>query len=92
MTWRTIRALVVLGFGLTASAMAATSSPLADAVEKRDQAGVRTLLMSSSGVNAAQPDGTTALHWAAYHDDTEMAALLLKEGANDNAVNRYGMS
>ena len=92
MKWRTIRALVVLGFGLTASAMAATSSPLADAMEKRDQAGVRTLLMSGSGVNAAQPDGTTALHWAAYHDDTETAALLLKAGADVNIVNRYGMS
>jgi uncharacterized protein len=92
MKWRTIRALVVLGFGLTASAMAATSSPLADAMEKRDQAGVRTLLMSGAGVNAAQPDGTTALHWAAYHDDTETAALLLKAGADVNIVNRYGMS
>jgi len=92
MKWRTIRALVVLGFGLTASAMAATSSPLADAMEKRDQAGVRTLLMSGSGVNAAQPDGTTALHWAAYHDDAETAAVLLKAGADVNIVNRYGMS
>jgi len=48
--------------------------------------------MSGSGVNAAQPDGTTALHWAAYHDDTETAAALLKAGADVNIVNRYGMS
>ena len=82
----------MLGFGLVAAAIAATSSALADAAEKRDQAGVRTLLRSGSGVNAPQPDGTTALHWAAYHDDTETAALLLKAGADVNAVNRYGIS
>ena len=28
-------------------------------------------------VNAPQADGMTALHWAVYHDDLEMAELLL---------------
>ena len=42
-------------------------------------------------VNAAQIDGTTALHWTAYHDDAETAALLVRAGANVNAVNRYGV-
>ena len=67
MKWRTISGLVILCCSLAASAIAATSSPLADAAEKRDQAGVRTLLSSGSGVNAAQPDGTTALHLSLIH-------------------------
>ena len=71
--------------------LAFADSPLADAVERRDAASVRRLL-SGGGVNATQVDGTTALHWASYHDDLETAALLVKAGANVNASNRYGMS
>jgi ankyrin repeat protein len=33
-------------------------------------------------VNAPQVDGMTALHWAAYQDDTETGKLLLDAGAN----------
>ena len=54
-------------------------------------ARVRKLLGTGVDVNAAQVDGTTALHWAAYHDDAETVALLLRAGANANAVNRYGV-
>jgi ankyrin repeat protein len=64
---------------------------LADAAEQRDTAGLRRLLATGEDVNAAQVDGTTALHWAAYHDDAETAALLERAGANVNAVNRYGV-
>jgi ankyrin repeat protein len=41
-------------------------------------------------VNAPQVDGATALHWAVYRDDVEMADLLLKAGANVKAANREG--
>jgi ankyrin repeat protein len=60
-------------------------------MEQRDTAGVRRLLETGADVNAAQVDGTTALHWAAYHDDAETVALLVRAGANVNAVNRYGV-
>jgi ankyrin repeat protein len=61
-------------------------------VERRDQAAIRRLLQQTGvDVNAPQVDGTTALHWAAYNDDAETVALLLKAKANVKAVNRYGV-
>jgi len=77
--------------GLSGAALGADRATLADAAEQRDKARVRTLLGTGVDVNAAQIDGTTALHWAAYHDDAETAALLVRAGANVNAVNRYGV-
>ncbi len=88
MNWRKFGGIVLLGLALAASAVAA---PLVDAAEQRDKASVRTLLQTGVDVNAAQTDGTTALHWAAYHDDAEMVALLVRAGADVTVVNRYGL-
>jgi ankyrin repeat protein len=88
MKWRKIGALVVLGAGY---GVAAERAALADATEQRDKTGVRKLLGTGVDVNAAQVDGTTALHWAAYHDDVETVRLLVEAGANVNVVNRYGV-
>jgi ankyrin repeat protein len=76
----------------TLAAAAVLPAPLADAAEKRDKTAVSALLKSGADVNAAQADGTTALHWATYHDDAEMVASLVKAGANVKAVNRFGMT
>ena len=70
----------------------ASTSPLADAAEKMDHAAIRALVKQRADVNAAQVDGMTALHWAAYHDDREVAELLVKAGANAKAANRYGVT
>src|SRR5215210_6595928 len=91
MDCRRISGLVLVVLGLAGGALAAERATLADAVEQRDKARVRTLLTTGIDVNAAQVDGTTALHWAAYQEDAETAALLLRAGANINAVNRYGV-
>src|SRR5438477_11154667 len=66
-------------------------SPLADAAEKSDRAAIRTLLKQHTDINAAQPDGMTALHWAVHLDNLETAQLLVKNGANVNATNHYGV-
>jgi ankyrin repeat protein len=70
----------------------ASTSPVADAAEKMDQSAIRTLVKEGADVNAAQVDGMTALHWAAYHDDREIAELLVKTGANVQAASRYGVT
>src|SRR6185295_7942514 len=54
--------------------------------------GVRTLLRQKTNVNAAEADGTTALHWAVRADDQELVRLLLGAGANPRAANRYGVT
>jgi ankyrin repeat protein len=72
--------------------LGSSTSPLADAVEKLDRASIQALLKEHADVNAAQADGMTALHWAAYHDDSELVGMLLKAGANVAASNRYGVT
>jgi uncharacterized protein len=65
---------------------------LADAVKSRDTAAVKALLKPPVGVNAAQGDGATALHWAAHWDDLDTAGLLIRAGANVNAANDLGLT
>jgi uncharacterized protein len=91
MHWRRTGGFVLLALSLAVAVSAAERAALADAAERRDAALVRTLIAAKADVNAAQIDGTTALHWAAYNDDPEIAALLVRSGANVNAVNRYGV-
>jgi ankyrin repeat protein len=68
----------------------ATPSPVADAAMNQDKATVRALVAQKADVNAAQPDGTTALTWAARANDLELVDLLLNAGANVRAANRDG--
>jgi uncharacterized protein len=74
------------------SAPATTGSSLADAAENVDRAAVRALLNRRAGVNVPQVDGMTALHWATYHDELDMADVLVRAGANVNAASRYGVT
>ncbi len=84
-----------------AAAVAATPAsvaPLADAAEALDLEAVDRILGASSaagapveGINAAQVDGTTALHWAVHHDRSDLVHRLLDAGADVAAVNRYGV-
>src|SRR3989442_1022516 len=69
---------------------ASQQQPLIEAAKRGDAAAVRTLLQQKADPNAAEPDGTTALHWAAHINDGRTAELLIKAGANVKAANRYG--
>jgi ankyrin repeat protein len=79
---------LALLLGLAGSALA--ESPVADAAMRRDGAEVRRLLQSGADVKAAQADGATALHWAAYYGDASLATALLAAGADVAATNRNG--
>jgi ankyrin repeat protein len=81
----TMAAAWLLLLGLIASSAAASDLRLLEAVKKHDHAAARALLAQGVEVNATQPDGATALHWAAYLDDLEMAGLLLGAGAGVNS-------
>jgi ankyrin repeat protein len=75
---------------LVAQLSFAAGTDVANAVQNRDIATLRSLLKQHAPVNAAQADGTTALHWAAHWNDAEAVSLLLQAGANAKAANRYG--
>src|SRR5713101_8621246 len=61
-----------------------------EAAQQGDGPAVRSLLQEKADVTAAQGDGMTALHWAAFQDDLETAQLLLQAGANPKVTTRIG--
>lgn len=71
-------------------AAAAEEVPLIEAVKAADPAAVSSLLGTGTDVDAAQPDGATALHWAVFRDHVEIAGLLIDAGADVNAANELG--
>jgi uncharacterized protein len=71
-------------------AFAGERTPLIDAARSADAAAVRTLIRQGVDVNAAEADGTTALHWASYRDDVDSVDRLLRAGARVNAANDLG--
>ncbi len=76
---------------LTANTMA-SDFPVADAAERADWKQLNSLLENNGDATVSQTDGMTALHWAAWHDNAEAAALLGKYGADVNAANKYGVT
>jgi len=87
---RLVRA-VSLGLLFSAAVLGATGDlRLIEAVKNGDIAAVRSLLEQHVYVDATQPDGATALAWAAERDDLETADLLIQSGANVNLANENG--
>jgi ankyrin repeat protein len=88
---KTKLAILLLSMGVTLTGIAyAAGADAANAAQNRDTDALKALLRQRVDVNAAQPDGTTALHWAAHWNDTEAVNLLLRAGADARAANRYG--
>ena len=91
-----LRRLGTIGLVLCSCAVAHTTeaaqSPIADAAEKADWPRVQQLLKAKAPAQSAQADGTTALHWSAYHSDAATTKLLLAAGADAKATNRFGVA
>lgn len=84
--------LVALGCVCAWAGVDEQPSRLADAVKDGDRTVALTLLKQHADVNAAEADGTTALHWAVREGDQDMVDRLIKAGANVKAANRYGVT
>jgi ankyrin repeat protein len=104
-TWRrrTTRLVVVLAVwiaaisistaALGAEALATAATPtLLDAAESGDRATALRLLADRADPNAPGPDGTTAIMWAAHHDDLDLVQALIEAGANVTLTNQFGTS
>jgi uncharacterized protein len=89
--WRWSGALFLLVvLTLVPAAGEAAGADAANAAQKKDIGALRALVQRRIDVNAVQPDGTTALHWAVVWNNEEAISLLLRAGADVKARNRYG--
>lgn len=90
---RHLAAGLLAGLGATTAAAGPSSSDagagLSEAVRHGDEATVKALLRQRIiNVDAAEGDGSTPLHWAAYGDNLTLTRLLLEAGADVNATTR----
>jgi ankyrin repeat protein len=85
------QSLACLIFAASSLALAAPNGVrLIQAVKSQNEGAVRDLLKQGVDVNAAQGDGTTALHWAANLANLAIADLLIHAGARVSAANDLG--
>ena len=80
----------LLPFLAVATVVAANDEGVVDAAKQGDFSAVQALIEQQVDVNEVQPDGATALHWAAYRGDLQTAKLLISAEADVNAANDYG--
>lgn len=84
--------LLSLGAAVSSSADTRPQS-LVDLIRAGQRDAVLAAITSPDiDVNAAEPDGSTALLWATYTVDRELVRALLKAGAKANVTNRFGSS
>ena len=76
---------------VAAMAVCAAGASLTDAIKSGQRsAAIDMIANKSADVNAAEADGSTALLWAANLNDEDLAARLLKAGADPKVRNRLG--
>jgi ankyrin repeat protein len=75
-----------------ADAVVAKDLRLVQAAKANDSAAAVTLIQKKVDPNVAEPDGTTAIHWAVRNNDVALVDRLLKAGAKATTANRYGVT
>src|SRR5262245_17402193 len=87
------RSLFATVFLLAATGTAgAADNSLAGLIQAGNRDAALKMIAAGADVNAAQGDGTTPLHWAAYKIDADLVRALLQRGAKPDVVNNYGSS
>src|SRR5258708_33558679 len=83
----------VLALGRPPVLAATPDSTLVAAVKAGDHQAIGALLKTRGvDVNAAQVDGTTALHWAAHGGDLDIVNRLIAAGAQVQGGNPDGLA
>ena len=65
---------------------------LVDLAKEQKWQELASLLEDGLNPNAIYGDGTTALHWASYHDNSDAIENLLSANANVNATTDLGVT
>jgi len=79
---------------IASSCFAATlaETRLLDAVKSENLTAVKAAISKGAPVAAADPDGSTALHWAAQRNNDEIVAALMAAGAKVDVKTRFNVT
>jgi len=85
--------VVILSFAvLGGTIVRAQTNPLVNAAQNADLPGVLQLIEAGADVNQTSGDGSTAMLWAAYHFNIDMAQALVEAGAIVDIANDFGVT
>jgi ankyrin repeat protein len=90
-TWKLAAASLLALTGAVWGAAASAQESLADLLKAGNREAVLAAITGPHvDVNAAEPDGSTALHYAVYSVDPELVRALLDAGAKADVTSLYG--
>lgn len=75
-----------------AQAFAQVMPPTVSAAKEADWERLQALVEDGINPDAFYGDGTTALHWASYHDNADAAGVLIDSDADVNAATDLGVT
>ena len=91
MAMRDLRSLLLIAACLfAAQAIAQVMPPTVSAAKDADWERLQALVEDGVNPNTIYGDGSTALHWASYHDNAASAGLLIDSNADVNATTDLG--